>query len=54
MPAEIFFFLPIPHICAMAAAALSSLPLLCVTCRNYFWNEVPYRGLGAEKLSAGG
>ena len=20
----------------------------------YFWNEVPYRGLGAEKLSAGG
>ena len=19
-----------------------------------FWNEVPYRGLGAEKLSAGG
>ena len=20
----------------------------------HFWNEVPYRGLGAEKLSAGG
>ena len=20
----------------------------------FFWNEVPYRGLGAEKLSAGG